>query len=134
MNNLPNDQRTNDLHDGRNGQNQRTPGILKQNLHVGGIQYHEHDQHENRESNQDAGRQSSLRRAHSDFAIDAEAVAYDARQAIENFRKVSAGFLLNKQSGDEETDVDRRDPLGHVEKSVAQWQTEILLFERGAEF
>ena len=54
------------------------------------------------------------------FAIDAEAVANDAREAVENFREISAGFFLDEQRGDEKAHVDRRDALGHVQQGVAQ--------------
>ena len=64
-------------------------------------------------SDQDAGGQASLGSLHLNFAIDAEAIANHARKLIENFGEVAAGFFLNKERGDEETDVDDGNALGH---------------------
>src|SRR5215467_15687706 len=112
VNDLPKDHGSDDLQHRRDHQNCWPQWILKEDAHICGIHGAEHDHHKDRQGDEDSGSESALSRANFYLAIDAEAIADDAGETIENFSEVSAGFLLNEQSCHEELHVDDRDALG----------------------
>src|SRR5271169_451971 len=71
MNNLPDNQRSDNLQAQRNSQDDGANRIGPKHFHIIGIQELQHDQQDKRQSDKNGGGEPALSGAHFDFAIDA---------------------------------------------------------------
>ena len=91
------------------------------------------EQHEGQGQQHDA-REPAFARQGLDLAPDAEAVADQAADLVEDFGQVAAGLPLQDHGGDEELQIQVGDPLGQAAEAFVQGDAQVLLLEDAAEF
>src|SRR5215472_8588080 len=105
VNDLPQNHGTDRLQSPRDSEGYRALRILKQDLHIIGIDNRDRNGHEDGQRNQDAGSQAALRRSDLNLPINPEAITNDARQSVQNLGQIAASFLLDEQGRDEEAHI-----------------------------
>ncbi len=108
-------------------------GSVKSMRDVVGIHVvHGHEQHQ-RQGHEDHAREPAFARQGLDLAQDAEAVADQLADLVEDFRQVAARLPLQDHGRDEEPQVEVGHPLAHRPQAVVHGHAQVLFFEHAAE-
>ena len=108
-------------------------GSVKSWRHVVGIHVvHDREQHQ-RQGQEDHARETAFARQGLDLAHDAEAVADQLPDLVEDLRQVAARLPLQDHGRDEEPQIEVGHPLAHRPQAVVHAHAQVLFFEHAAE-
>ena len=131
---LSDHQRTEDLHDDGHGQHLRAHRVGKQHHDVTRIELIDGEKQHEGQCQQHDAREASFAGQRLDLSPDAEAIADQAADLVEDFGQIAAGLPLQNDGRDEKFQVEIRNPFGQFLEAFFHGDAEILFLENAAEF
>ena len=110
-------------------QHQPARALGEEQVHVFGVDEHQRDGEERRQSQQHVAGHAAVRRVDAHLAENLEPLAHDVGEVVEDLREVAAGLALDEHGGREEPHVEERHADRQVVQRVLQRQAEVLFFE-----
>ena len=92
-----------------------------------GVDHKQHERERRRDADQHEAGHPRVRRDDPDLSFDAEPIADDRRDVVEDLREIAAGLALNEHRRDEEPRVEQRDAACELFEGVWQRHPEVLL-------
>src|SRR5262249_5344861 len=125
---LADDQPSDDLHDHASAQHVDAIGVIVKRLHIVWIDYVDPEEEEKRQRADDVSRQSGLGGFDPNLALDGESLADRMTDVPQHFGEVAADLALDEHRRHIEFEVENRHALDQIFKRRFHVQSEVLLF------